>query len=80
MRAAGAADDTAGTDVAAMEAIAWQAPLSRRRRPQWDQDVLGRLGMRVSADTEVWKQVWTRNEWINNASTPMFLIAASKPA
>ena len=80
VRAAGAADDTAGTDVAAVEAIARQAPLSRRRRPQWDQDVLGRLGMRVSADTEVWKQVWTRDEWINNASTPMFLIAASKPA
>ena len=80
VRAAGAADDTAGTDVAAMEAIARQAPLSRHLRPQWDQDILGRLGMRVSADTEVWKQVWTRDEWINNASTPMFLIAASKPA
>ena len=80
VRAAGAADDTAGTDVAAMEAIARQAPLSRHLRPQWDRDILGRLGMRVSADTEVWKQVWTRDEWINNASTPMFLIAASKPA
>ena len=80
VRAAGAADDTAGTDVTAMEAIARQAPLSRHLRPQWDRDILGRLGMRVSADTEVWKQVWTRDEWINNASTPMFLIAASKPA
>lgn len=78
VRAAGAADDTAGTDVAAMEAIARQAPLSRCRRPQWDQDILGRLGMKVSADTEVWKQVWTRDEWINNASTPMFLITASR--
>ena len=80
VRAAGAADDTAGTDVAAMEAIARQAPLSRCRRPQWDQDILGRLGMKVSADTEVWKQVWTRDEWINNASTPMFLITASRTA
>lgn len=78
VRATGAADDTAGTDVAAMEAIARQAPLSRHARPQWDLAVLGRLGMRAAADTEVWKQVWTRDEWINNASTPMFLVAASR--
>lgn len=76
----GAADDTAGTDVAAMEAIARQAPLSRRCRPQWDQEILKHLGMKVAADTEVWKQVWTRDEWINNASTPMFLITASRTA
>lgn len=80
VRVTGAADDTAGTDVAAMEAIARQAPLSRRSRPQWDQEILKGLGMKVAADTEVWKQVWTRDEWINNASTPMFLIAASKTA
>lgn len=78
VRTSGAADDTAGTDVAAMEAIARQAPLSRRFRPRWDLEVLSGLGMRASADTEVWKQVWTREEWINNASTPMFLIAASR--
>ena len=78
VRAVGAADDTAGTDVAAMEAIARQAPLSRRFRPQWDLSVLSSLGMHAAADTEVWKQVWTRDEWINNASTPMFLVAASR--
>ena len=80
VRIAGAPDDTAGTDIAAMEAIARQAPLSRYNRPQWDLDILGGLGMRASADTEVWKQVWTQDEWINNASTPMFLISASKTA
>ena len=58
-----AADDTAGTDVDAMEAIARQAPLSARRRP---------------ACPEIWKQVWTENERINNASTPMFLVHAVK--
>lgn len=76
----GAADDTAGTDVDAMEAIARQAPLSRHTRPQWDRDILKRLGMKVAVDTEIWRQVWTRDEWINNASTPMFLISASKTA
>ena len=78
VRLTGTADDTAGTDVAAMEAIARQAPLSRRVRPQWDLQVLSSLGMRPAADPEIWRRVWTREEWINNASTPMFLVAASK--
>ena len=73
-----AADDTAGTDVDAMEAIARQAPLSARRRPAWDIHVLHGLGMSVFADPEIWKQVWTENERINNASTPMFLVHAVK--
>ena len=71
-------DETAGTDVAAMEAIALQAPLSAQRRPCWDLDVLRGLGMQAAADTELWKQVWTREERINNASTPMFLVEAVK--
>ena len=73
-----AADDTAGTDVDATEAIARQAPLSARRRPAWDIHVLHGLGMSVFADPEIWKQVWTENERINNASTPMFLVHAVK--
>lgn len=71
-------DETAGTDVCAMEAIARQAPLSTRRRPQWDIEVLSALGMNAEADTQIWRQVWTREERINNASTPMFLIEGSK--
>ena len=71
-------DETEGTDVPAMEAIALQTPLSAKRRPDWDMDVLSGLGMQVLADTEVWKRVWTREERINNASTPMFLVEARK--
>ena len=71
-------DENAGTDVEAMEAIALQAPLSAEHRPSWDLDVLRGLGMRSTADTEVWKRVWTREERINNASTPMFLVEAVK--
>ena len=78
VRTSGAADDTAGTDVAMMEHIARQAPLSGCTRPGWDMNVLHRLGMEATADTEVWRQVWTREEWINNASTPMFLIHGEK--
>ena len=71
-------DENAGTDVAAMEAIALQAPLSARRRPEWDIAVLGDLGMEVQADRSIWTRVWTREERINNASTPMFLVEACK--
>lgn len=71
-------DDTAGTDVAAMEAIARKAPLSAKDRPKWDEKVLGNFGMTVLSDTDIWKTVWTRAERINNASTPMFLVRAVK--
>ena len=71
-------DETAGTDVDAMEAIARQAPLSARMRPGWDLGVLRGLGLQAAADTEIWRQVWTREERINNASTPMFLVEARK--
>lgn len=73
-----AADDTAGTDVAAMEAIARQAPLSAHHRPGWDLEVLRRHHMSAHADPDIWKQVWTENERINNASTPMFLVMGVK--
>lgn len=79
VRLTGSEDDTAGTDVAAMEEIARQAPLSSRIRPAWDLKALASFGMEASADPEVWKQVWTQDEWVNNASTPMFLITAEKP-
>ena len=36
------------------------------------------LGLQAAADTEIWRQVWTREERINNASTPMFLVEARK--
>lgn len=78
LRSSDVRDENAGTDVNAMEAIARKAPLSARHRPAWDLDVLRRLGMQANADTEVWKQVWTREERINNASTPMFLIEGHK--
>ena len=71
-------DDTAGTDVLAMEAIARKAPLSAKNRPQWDEKVLDRFGMSVLSDTDIWRRVWTKAERINNASTPMFLIQAVK--
>mgnify|MGYP005774651923 CR=1 FL=1 len=67
-----------GTDIPAMEAIAYKAPLSALRRPGWDEKVLNGMDMDVRTDTDIWKIVWTREEKINNASTPMFLVQAVK--
>lgn len=71
-------DENAGTDVDAMEAIAYQTPLAKESRPKWDVAILSRLGMHVTVDPDIWKQVWTREERINNASTPMFLVRGIK--
>lgn len=71
-------DETEGTDVAAMEAIARQTPLSEKQRPEWDLTVLRVAGMEAKADPEIWKAVWTKEERINNASTPMFLVEGVK--
>ena len=71
-------DETEGTDVAAMEAIARQTPLSEKHRPEWDLTVLQTAGMEAKADSEIWKEVWTKEERINNASTPMFLVEGVK--
>ena len=71
-------DDTAGTDVEAMEAIARKAPLSALTRPAWDMNILDGLGMDALADCGIWKQVWTETERINNQSTPMFMICGVK--
>ena len=78
--ASGAEDDTLGTDVAAMEAIARRAILSRRMRPAWDHALLRALSMCVTSNEDIWKEVWTEDERINNASTPMFLVQAVKTA
>ena len=36
------------------------------------------FGIQASADETIWQRVWTKEERINNASTPMFLIEGRK--
>ncbi len=76
----GVSDDTAGTDVNAMEAIAAKTFLAARRRPEWDMETLRALGLEARADREVWRRVWSVDERVNNASTPLFLVHAVKTA
>ena len=62
-----------------MEEISRRLPMTRRDRPQWDLEALRALGCaRVTADADVWDRVWNREEKLNYASTPGFLIHAVK--
>ena len=77
---AGVEDLNVGDNFDRMEEIARRVPLSRVNRPQWDVDTLTALGMAVETDHRVWERVWSRQEKINLASTPMFLVCAYKQA
>lgn len=56
-----------------------ELPLSSKKRPQWDMDVLKRLGYKnVRCCEELPYGIWDKDEHINYASTPMFMIAAEK--
>lgn len=72
----GIRDANIGENYEVMEDIARRIPLSGIRRPGWDLDILGRLGLRVDADEHIWDRVWSREEKINFSSTPMFMIRA----
>ena len=69
------------TDIDRMENIARQVPLSAMERPAWDTKVLESLGVcSIQTDSEIWKRVWSEEERLNYASTPMFLVRAEKNA
>ena len=62
-----------------MEEIAKNVPLSRKLRPEWDREVLQNIGFSdIEIDTDIWQQLWTEDEKVNFASTPMFRIAAMR--
>ena len=68
-----------GEDFDVMEDIARRVPLSSIRRPAWDLERLSALGLRGEAEEEVWRRVWSEEEKISFASTPLFLVRAVKP-
>ncbi len=75
---AGVADQNIGENFDRMEAIARRVPLSRTPRPAWDLEQLSALGMTAEADTQVWRRVWSEEEKLNFASTPLFMVWAGK--
>ena len=72
----GIEDRNIGHNFEVMEEIALRVPLSNVMRPAWDRAVLSKLGMEVSTDVQAWDRVWSEEEKINFASTPMFLVRA----
>lgn len=67
------------TDIDAMEDIARQVPLSSLPRPSWDIRAMEEAGYtEVICEKEIWKEVWTEDEKVNYASTPMFLLIGKK--
>ena len=67
-------DQNIGENFDVMEDIARRVPLSPVRRPAWDLEQLSALGLRAEADEQVWQRVWSDEEKISFASTPMFLV------
>ena len=63
----------------ALQDIARRLPLSGIRRPDWDLRQLGALGLSTKADESVWQRVWSEEEKLNFASTPLFLVRGRKP-
>lgn len=61
-----------------MEEIARRVPLSKIARPAWDLQQLASLGLKAEADETVWKRIWSEEETISFASTPMFLVRGRK--
>ncbi len=63
-----------GENFDVMEDIARRVPLSGVCRPAWDLRELASLGMHSEADEQVWERVWSDEEKLNFASTPLFLV------
>lgn len=62
-----------------MEDIARRVPLSAVRRPAWDLAQLKALGLDCEAEEEIWRGVWSEEEKLSFASTPLFLVRGRKP-
>ncbi len=74
----GVPDQNVGENFDVMEDIARRVPLSGVRRPAWDLEKLRGLGLDAEADETVWERVWSEEEKLNFASTPLFLIRGKK--
>ena len=69
-------DQNVGENFDVMEDIARRVPLSNIRRPDWDLTLLQGLGLHAEADEQIWQRVWSEEEKLNFASTPLFMVRA----
>ena len=75
---AGLADYNVGDNFDRMEQLARRMSITRVARPTWDIETLMNLGLSAEADTQIWERVWSHQEKVNFASTPMFLVCGGK--
>lgn len=67
------------TDIDEMEEIARKLPFSKIDRPSWDIKELYRLGAsKVLVEENIGEILWSEEEKLNYASTPMFMIVSEK--
>lgn len=67
------------TDIDAMEALAKNMPLSDTPRPEWDRQVLAKLGFsKIQIEEDMGDQVYSFMERMNYAATPLFCVQAYK--
>ncbi len=72
-------DFNIGENFDVMERIAMDLPMSKKPRPAWDRERLLELGYAdVELCGDIWEDVWTEEEKVNYAATPMFRITAVK--
>ncbi|SDB58546.1 Methyltransferase domain-containing protein [Butyrivibrio sp. INlla16] len=72
-------DYNIGENFDVMDKIAMTLPLTGRKRPEWDEVVLRKLGAsRVTSKEDIGSVVYSEKEKVNYASTPMFMIKAEK--
>ena len=69
-------DQNVGENFDVMEDIARRVPLSNIRRLEWDLALLQGLSLHAEADGQIWQYVWSEEEKLNFASTPLFLVRA----
>lgn len=75
----GMEDRYTSTDIQTMEHIARQVPLSSLQRPQWDKEVLQKLGMKdIVIHDHVAEQVLLEEEQVNFHATPYFCVESEK--
>ena len=68
-----------GVDEALIEEIARQLPLTKRLRPAWDLEFLNQFEeVEATVDTEFGPKIWSREEELNYAATPMFALYITK--
>ena len=67
--------------VADLERIAYSLPLTGVLRPEWDKEVLARLGMKnIEIVPEACRGVLDRPTWEHELPNPMFMVCAEKVA